>query len=283
MQFWGEGDQSNAAGLRYCEILKTNINVTNMPHTLALLDAHLEELRGQYICVSNVHTTVMSYENESYRTIQNSAAMALPDGAPLSKYSRIKGFQDAKRVTGPDLMAALFRSSAKKKYRHFFYGATQETLEDMKRTMIREYPGAVIAGMYAPPFRPLTEKEDKKVIDLINNAHADFIWVGLGAPKQEEWMYAHRGKLNAVSIGVGAGFDYFAGHIKRAPQIMQTLCLEWLYRLLQDPKRLWKRYVTTNFKFLDIYGERPAEKNREKPKGYSLWKKVFGFTRMITA
>ena len=253
-------------GLRYCEILKTNINVTNMPHTLALLDAHLEELRGQYICVSNVHTTVMSYENESYRTIQNSAAMALPDGAPLSKYSRIKGFQDAKRVTGPDLMAALFRSSAKKKYRHFFYGATQETLEDMKRTMIREYPGAVIAGMYAPPFRPLTEKEDKKVIDLINNVHADFIWVGLGAPKQEEWMYAHRGKLNAVSIGVGAGFDYFAGHIKRAPQIMQTLCLEWLYRLLQDPTRLWKRYVTTNFKFFGYLWREAGRKKQGKTK-----------------
>lgn len=236
--------------LQYCEILKTNINVTNMQDTLAYIGARIDVLRGSYICVSNVHTTVMSYESEHYRTVQNSAAMALPDGGPLSKYSRFAGFRNAERVTGPDLMVELFRISAQKGYRHFFYGSTQETLDDMRTALRRDYPGMVVAGMYAPPFRPLTEEEDQKIIALINDARPDFIWVGLGAPKQEEWMYDHRGALNAVSVGVGAGFDYLAGHIRRAPRIMQVLCLEWLYRLLQDPKRLWKRYVTTNVKFL---------------------------------
>ncbi len=236
--------------LQYCEILKTNINVTNMQDTLAYIGARIDALRGSYICVSNVHTTVMSYESEHYRTVQNSAAMALPDGGPLSKYSRFAGFRNAERVTGPDLMVELFRISAQKGYRHFFYGSTQETLDDMRTALRRDYPGMVVAGMYAPPFRPLTEEEDQKIIALINDARPDFIWVGLGAPKQEEWMYDHRGALNAVSVGVGAGFDYLAGHIRRAPRIMQALCLEWLYRLLQDPKRLWKRYVTTNVKFL---------------------------------
>lgn len=236
--------------LQYCEILKTNINVTNMQDTLAYIGARIDALRGSYICVSNVHTTVMSYESEHYRTVQNSAAMALPDGGPLSKYSRFAGFRNAERVTGPDLMVELFRISAQKGYRHFFYGSTQETLDDMRTALRRDYPGMVVAGMYAPPFRPLTEEEDQKIIALINDARPDFIWVGLGAPKQEEWMYDHRGALNAVSVGVGAGFDYLAGHIRRAPRIMQVLCLEWLYRLLQDPKRLWKRYVTTNVKFL---------------------------------
>ncbi len=236
--------------LQYCEILKTNINVTNMQDTLAYIGARIDALRGSYICVSNVHTTVMSYESEHYRTVQNSAAMALPDGGPLSKYSRFAGFRNAERVTGPDLMVELFRISAQKGYRHFFYGSTQETLDDMWTALRRDYPGIVVAGMYAPPFRPLTEEEDQKIIALINDARPDFIWVGLGAPKQEEWMYDHRGALNAVSVGVGAGFDYLAGHIRRAPRIMQALCLEWLYRLLQDPKRLWKRYVTTNVKFL---------------------------------
>ncbi len=236
--------------LQYCEILKTNINVTNMQDTLAYIGARIDALRGSYICVSNVHTTVMSYESEHYRTVQNSAAMALPDGGPLSKYSRFAGFRNAERVTGPDLMVELFRISAQKGYRHFFYGSTQETLDDMRTALRRDYPGIVVAGMYAPPFRPLTEEEDQKIIALINDARPDFIWVGLGAPKQEEWMYDHRGALNAVSVGVGAGFDYLAGHIRRAPRIMQVLCLEWLYRLLQDPKRLWKRYVTTNVKFL---------------------------------
>lgn len=236
--------------MRYCEILKTNINVTDMPDTLAYIEGHIDELRGSYICVCNVHTTVMSYENVHYRMVQNSAAMALPDGAPLSKYSQKAGFGDAKRVTGPDLMSELFRISDQKGYRHFFYGSTQQTLDEMRTALQRDYPKIVIAGMYAPPFRPLTGKEDQDVITRINNAKPDFVWVGLGAPKQEEWMYDHQGKLNAVSVGVGAGFDYIAGRIKRAPRIMQMLCLEWLYRLLQDPRRLWKRYVVTNTKFI---------------------------------
>lgn len=236
--------------LQYCEILGTRITVTDMERTLRFLNSHLEELRGDYICVSNVHTTVMAYEDADYQRIQNGGAMALPDGAPLSVYSRKHGFADARRVTGPDLMVELLKLSKDTGYRHFFYGATQETLEAMRRVIEKEYSGACIAGMYAPPFRPLGPEEDEAVISLINQAEPDFIWVGLGAPKQEQWMYAHQGRLGAVSVGVGAGFDYLAGTIQRAPRIMQTLCLEWLYRLMQDPRRLWKRYVTTNMKFL---------------------------------
>lgn len=234
----------------YCEILKTNINVTSMQDTLNYIETHIDALRGGYICVSNVHTTVMAYENERYRRIQNSAAMALPDGGPLSKYSRSVGYKSAERVTGPDLMVELFRISGKKGYRHFFYGSTQQTLDDMRTALLKDYPNMEIAGMYAPPFRELTKQEAQEVITRINETRPDFVWVGLGAPKQEEWMYRYRGRLNAVSIGVGAGFDYVAGHIKRAPRIMQMLCLEWLYRLMQDPKRLWKRYVVTNTKFM---------------------------------
>lgn len=236
--------------LQYCEILGVRINVTDMDRTLAYIEAHLEELRGNYICVSNVHTTVMAYEDSAYREIQNGGAMALPDGAPLSVYSRKHGFPDAARVTGPDLMLALIKASKQKKYRHFFYGATQETLAAMRAAIERDYPGTCIAGMYAPPFRALNASEDDAVVSMINQAKPDFIWVGLGAPKQEQWMYRHRGMLCGVSVGVGAAFDYLAGDIKRAPAFMQKLCLEWLYRLLQDPKRLWKRYVTTNFKFI---------------------------------
>ena len=147
--------------LRHCEILKTRINVTNMQDTLAYINAHIEELRGKYICVSNVHTTVMSYENERYREIQNNAAMALPDGAPLSNYSRRKGYKEARRVTGPDLMVELFQISQQSGYRHFFYGATQKTLDKMREVIERDYPNMQIAGMYSPPFRPLTEEEGR--------------------------------------------------------------------------------------------------------------------------
>ena len=236
--------------LQHCEILKTNINVTNMSDTIKYIGGHLDDLRGKYICVSNVHTTVMSYENEEYRKIQSGAAMALPDGAPLSSYSRRKGYKQAQRVTGPDLMLELFAISKEKGYRHYFYGATEETLQSMKEVLERDYPGIQIAGMYAPPFRALTPQEDAQVVAKINESRPDFIWIGLGAPKQEEWMYQHMGQLQGVLIGVGAGFDYLAGYIKRAPRWMQRMSLEWLYRLLQDPKRLWRRYFTSNVKFI---------------------------------
>lgn len=236
--------------LQHCEILKTNINVTNMSDTIKYIGEHLDDLRGKYICVSNVHTTVMSYENEEYRKIQNSAAMALPDGAPLSSYSRRKGYKQAQRVTGPDLMLELFAISREKGYRHYFYGATEETLQSMREVLERDYPGIEIAGMYAPPFRALTPQEDAQIVAKINESRPDFIWIGLGAPKQEEWMYQHMGQLQGVLIGVGAGFDYLAGYIKRAPRWMQRMSLEWLYRLLQDPKRLWRRYFTSNVKFI---------------------------------
>ena len=236
--------------LQHCEILKTNINVTNMSDTIKYIGGHLDDLRGKYICVSNVHTTVMSYENEEYRKIQNGAAMALPDGAPLSSYSRRKGYKQAQRVTGPDLMLELFVISKEKGYRHYFYGATEETLQSMKEVLERDYPGIQIAGMYAPPFRALTTQEDAQIVAKINESRPDFIWIGLGAPKQEEWMYQHMGQLQGVLIGVGAGFDYLAGYIKRAPRWMQRMSLEWLYRLLQDPKRLWRRYFTSNVKFI---------------------------------
>ena len=227
-----------------------NINVTNMSDTIKYIGGHLDDLRGKYICVSNVHTTVMSYENEEYRKIQNGAAMALPDGAPLSSYSRRKGYKQAQRVTGPDLMLELFAISKEKGYRHYFYGATEETLQSMKEVLERDYPGIQIAGMYAPPFRALTPQEDAQIVAKINESRPDFIWIGLGAPKQEEWMYQHMGQLQGVLIGVGAGFDYLAGYIKRAPRWMQRMSLEWLYRLLQDPKRLWRRYFTSNVKFI---------------------------------
>ena len=132
--------------LTYCKILGTNINVTNMDDTIAYLTENLEQLKGDYICVSNVHTTVMAYRDKAYRRVQNSAAMALPDGGPLSRYSRAAGFREAERVTGPDLMVELFRISGQKRYRHFFYGSTQQTLDDMRTALLRDYPDMVIAA-----------------------------------------------------------------------------------------------------------------------------------------
>ena len=236
--------------LKTCNILGLDILVTDMEKTVNLIEQNIEQLRGKYICVGNVHTTVMAHDDPQYHTVQADAAFVLPDGGPLSGYSRKHGFPEAERVTGPDLMLELFAISKEKGYRHYFYGATEETLQSMKEVLERDYPGIQIAGMYAPPFRALTPQEDAQIVAKINEARPDFIWIGLGAPKQEEWMYQHMGQLQGVLIGVGAGFDYLAGYIKRAPRWMQRMSLEWLYRLLQDPKRLWRRYFTSNVKFI---------------------------------
>lgn len=233
-----------------CEIMGVRIAVTDMETTVRRIEEHLDDWRGEYICVANVHTTVTAHDDPSYRAVQNGAVMALPDGGPLSQYSRRKGFAQAARVTGPDLMKEMLRESAQKHYRHYFYGSTQETLDILREKITRNYPGAVIAGMVSPPFRPLTEEEDAAAVATINEARPDFVWVGLGAPKQERWMAAHQGRVHALMLGVGAAFDYEAGNIRRAPRWMQRCNLEWLYRLLQDPKRLFKRYFVTNTKFL---------------------------------
>ena len=230
-----------------CPILNTNIAVTDMKHTVTYLTDNLETLRGKYICVSNVHTTVMSFKDTEYRAIQNGAALALPDGKPLSVVSRRRGFRNARRVPGPDLMLEMFKQPG---YRHFFYGSKEETLEMLKDNLLKMYPDLNIAGMYAPPFRPLSEEEDAEDIKKINDARPDFIWVGLGAPKQEKWMASHQDKVNGIMLGVGAGFDFHAGTVKRAPKWMQELCLEWFYRLIKDPRRLLKRYLSTNLSFI---------------------------------
>lgn len=285
--------------LQYCTILKTNINVTTMEKTIRYVTENLEALKGDYICVSNVHTTVMAYRDESYRKIQNGGAMALPDGQPLSIVSRRRGYRDARRVPGPDLMPAILKLSLEKGYSHYFYGSSEHTLSELRKELMKTYPGLRIAGMYAPPFRPMTEEEDRETVARINAAKPDFIWVALGAPKQEIWMYEHKNRVNGLMLGVGAAFDFMAGTVKRAPQWMQKLCMEWVFRIMQDPWRMLPRYLNTNFAFLyhtcresiafakekrrnasavgghtDDTGEKQAGKRMEHPAGKAGGKKA---------
>lgn len=250
--------------LIYTEILKTNINVISMQKTVDYLDKQLDRLRGRYICVSNVHTTVTAYRDEKYRAVQNGSALNLPDGKPLSIVQKWMGYKDAGRVPGPDLMPEIFALSEKRGYSHYFYGSKPETLDALEKRLKEQYPGLNIVGMYSPPFRPLTQEEDRDVVRRINEAKPDFIWIGLGAPKQEFWMAAHEGVFSGVMLGVGAGFDFHAGTTKRAPMWMQEICMEWLYRITQDPKRLLKRYLDTNFSFLwYLVKEHRSKRKRE--------------------
>ena len=233
-----------------CNILGVNIAAIDMQWLVDYLDDNIHVLSGDYICVSNVHTTVTAYEDPEYLKVQNGGIMAIPDGGPLSSVGQKRGFKNMKRTTGPSLMGEIFKVSAEKGYRHYFYGSTDETLEKLYSVLTETYPGIQIAGMYSPPFRPMTEDEDKAIVERINETKPDFVWIGLGAPKQEKWMAAHQGRVNGLMVGVGAGFDYYAGNIERAPEWMQKSNLEWVYRLIQDPKRLFGRYWHTNTKFI---------------------------------
>ena len=215
-----------------CNIMGVNIAAINMEWLLDFTDKNIKDLSGDYMCVSNVHTTVTASGDADYCAVQNGGIMAIPDGGPLS------------------YMGEILKISAEKGYRHYFYGSTEETLEKLYQELTASYPGIQIAGMYSPPFRPTTPEEDAAVVKRINETKPDFVWVGLGAPKQEKWMAAHQGVIDGFMVGVGAGFDYFAGNIERAPEWMQKCNLEWVYRLMQDPKRLFKRYLVTNTKFI---------------------------------
>lgn len=233
-----------------CNIMGVEIAAINMNWLLKFTDKYIKKLSGDYMCVSNVHTTVTAAEESEYMAVQNGGIMAIPDGGPLSTVGRKRGYNKMARTTGPSYMGEVFKISAEKGYRHYFYGSTEETLEKLYGTLSEQYSGIQIAGMYSPPFRPTTPEEDEAIIKRINETNPDFIWVGLGAPKQEKWMAAHQGKVKGFMVGVGAGFDYFAGNISRAPMWMQKANLEWVYRLMQDPKRLFKRYFHTNIKFI---------------------------------
>lgn len=233
-----------------CNIMGVNIAAINMRWLMDYIERNISMIKGDYICVSNVHTTVTSWEDPTYRSIQNGGLMAIPDGGPLSSVGKKRGYKHMQRTTGPNLMEEIFKKTSERGYKHYFYGSTPKTLKKLQSSLKQRYPGIQIVGMYSPPFRPLTKEEDAIITEKINESKPDFVWIGLGAPKQERWMAEHQGKIQGLMIGVGAGFDFFAGNIDRAPNWMQKNNLEWVYRLIQDPKRLFIRYFYTNTKFL---------------------------------
>lgn len=233
-----------------CNIMGVDIAAIDMNWLLCFTNKNINSLSGDYMCVSNVHTTVTSWEDKDYCAVQNGGIMALPDGGPLSSVGQRRGYKNMRRTTGPSYMGKIFEISCEKGYRNYFYGSTNETLEKLYKVLKHDYPGIQIAGTYSPPFRPITKSEDAAIVERINKTNPDFVWIGLGAPKQEKWMSAHQGRVNGFMVGVGAGFDYYAGNINRAPEWMQEHNLEWVYRLIQDPKRLFWRYWNTNTKFI---------------------------------
>lgn len=205
---------------------------------------------SRYICICNVHSVVTARSDAMFRLAIENADIATPDGAPVAWTLRRKGYIGQPRVNGPDLMWKLCGDAEASGQGVGLFGATPETLNLLKSVMLKQFPKLQISYLYSPPFRPLTEEETKSIQEDINRSSTEILFVGIGCPKQEKWMASQRGKISAVMIGVGAAFDYHAGTVSRAPKWMQSNGLEWLHRLVSEPRRLWKRYLVTNTVFI---------------------------------
>ncbi|MGV8892079.1 MAG: WecB/TagA/CpsF family glycosyltransferase [Burkholderiaceae bacterium] len=204
---------------------------------------------SRYVCVCNVHSVVTTTLDTEFKMAVNDADMSTPDGAPVAWALRRLGFPVQERINGPDLMWRYLGEAERLGQTVFFYGSTEETLEKLRASISKHFERLDVGGMYSPPFRPLSQFEDETEVEMINRSGAHVVFIGLGCPTQEKWMATHRGRINAVMIGVGAAFDYHSGAIKRAPLWMQRKGLEWFYRLLTEPRRLYKRYLICNTLF----------------------------------
>jgi N-acetylglucosaminyldiphosphoundecaprenol N-acetyl-beta-D-mannosaminyltransferase len=231
-------------------VLGARIDVLSWDHAVNQIVAWAASRSSRYICLCNVHSVVSVSRDPEFCRAINEADMAAPDGAPVAWALRRYGFQAQERINGPDLMWRYLGEAERNGQGVFFYGSTAETLTKLSQAVGQHFPRLKVRGTYSPPFRKLLTEEDEAEVELINRSDAHVVFVGLGCPKQEKWMAAHRGRINAVMVGVGAAFDFHAGTKKRAPLWLQRKGLEWLYRLGTDPRRLFKRYIVTNTLFI---------------------------------
>ena len=202
------------------------------------------------ICVANVHMCIEAWRDQTFAEVVNNSEIVTPDGMPLAKALQLLYGISQDRVAGMDLMPDLMEAAGVRGASIFLYGSTPEVLKRISVKIANNYPNLKMAGMISPPFRPLSTEEEQADIETINKSGANLILIALGCPKQERWMAQHKGKIKAVMIGVGGAFPVFAGLQKRAPQWMCDTSLEWLYRLIQEPRRLFKRYFITNSLFI---------------------------------
>jgi N-acetylglucosaminyldiphosphoundecaprenol N-acetyl-beta-D-mannosaminyltransferase len=234
------------------ELLGVPLALTDYERTMDWMDAAIAERRREYVCVAAVHTVMACAEDPELREAVLGSSLTVPDGQPLVWAMNALGHDLPSRVYGPELMARHCERSARTGARLFLYGGrNQGALVQLALNLRTQYPGLRIVGGYAPPFRPLDREEAAAVAGEINRSGADVVWVGIGVPKQEKWMAAMRARLDApVLVGVGAAFDFHAGLTAQAPNWIQSLGLEWLFRLATEPRRLWKRYLRYNPRFV---------------------------------
>jgi len=228
------------------KIISSFISATSYEDACNQIQHWVEQGESCYIIAANVHVVMTGYWQPHYQQIINQAALVTPDGMPLVWAMRWFGIKKQTRVYGPDLMLACCDRAAQTQIPLYLYGGTPATLNKLQQYLKQRFPNLIIAGSHAPPFRPLTASEEMADIEQIHQSGAKIVFVGLGCPKQEEWMARQQGNLQAVMIGVGAAFSFFSGEVSQAPRWMMQLGLEWLYRFWQEPNRLWKRYLVNN-------------------------------------
>ncbi len=229
-------------------VLGVGVSAINIAMAVEQIDTWIKARSTRtYVTVSGVHGVMECQRDELVRQIHNDAGMVTPDGMPLVWLGKRAGYRHMDRVYGPDLIHAVMERSQSAGYRHYLYGGATGVPELLKKKLQEEYNNITVVGTYSPPFRPLTGEEDAATVQMINDTQPDIVWVGLGTPKQEKWMHAHLGRINAsVMIGVGAAFDFHSGLKPQAPRFIQRSGFEWLFRLATEPRRLWKRYLINN-------------------------------------
>jgi N-acetylglucosaminyldiphosphoundecaprenol N-acetyl-beta-D-mannosaminyltransferase len=232
-------------------VLGVDVSAITQHDAVAQIERWIARRQQNYVCITGAHGVIASRDDPNLRRILNSAGLTTPDGMPLVWMGHALGHKHTRRVYGPDLMRALSEVSARRGYRQYYYGGADKVAERLANTLARSYRGLQVAGHFCPPFRALTSAEDEAVVNTINAAKPDIVWVGLSTPKQEYWMAAHIGRIEApIMIGVGAAFDFLAGLKPQAPAWMQQSGLEWSYRLATEPRRLWRRYLSIVPRFL---------------------------------
>lgn len=240
----------------YIDVIGMRLDIVQIPDVINCMSGWIENKeQGNYIVVASAHDAIFAKKDKRVRDATNNSSLSIPDGISLILLARLRGYSLKKRVYGPDLMLKCLKLLELKRYSHFFYGATLQTLSLLVETIKARFPRLKVAGIYAPPFGTLSQEEDKVIIEIINNSTPDIVWVGLGCPKQQLWMYEHKDKLKIpVMVGVGAAFDFLSGTKPQAPKWIRDNGFEWLFRLVTEPKRLWRRYLINGSQFLFYAG-----------------------------
>jgi N-acetylglucosaminyldiphosphoundecaprenol N-acetyl-beta-D-mannosaminyltransferase len=230
--------------------LGTKVHGTSYQNATEQIIGWAKREESRSVCVANVHTVMEAYDRRDFQNVINGADLVTPDGMPLVWSLKLEGVRNASRVYGPDLTPSILKAAEERGVPVGFYGGSSFVLDRLLERVRREYPRLPVAFAQSPPYRALTLEEDREVVKAIRRSGVRVLFVGLGCPKQERWMADHRGQINSVMVGVGAAFDFLAGSKRQSPRWLQAVGLEWLFRFATEPKRLWKRYMKHNPRFV---------------------------------